>query len=76
MGEALADVLLGAAEPGGRLPVTLPAAESDCPVLRAMPVDGVLRYNEGLLIGYPAVRLRARAGLHHLGIRVAAGLGW
>ena len=52
MGEALADVLLGAAEPGGRLPVTLPAAESDCPVLRAMPVDGVLRYNEGLLIGY------------------------
>ncbi|HEY2281405.1 MAG TPA: glycoside hydrolase family 3 C-terminal domain-containing protein, partial [Streptosporangiaceae bacterium] len=52
MGEALADVLLGRAEPGGRLPVTLPAAEADCPVLHARPVDGVLRYDEGLLIGY------------------------
>ena len=53
MGEALADVLLGAAEPGGRLPVTLPAAEADCPVLAAVPdADGALRYAEGLLIGY------------------------
>jgi beta-glucosidase len=52
MGDALADVLLGRAEPGGRLPVTLPAAEADCPVLHANPVDGVLRYDEGLLIGY------------------------
>jgi beta-glucosidase len=52
MGEALADVLLGRAEPGGRLPVTLPAAESDCPVLHAVPRDGVLDYAEGLLIGY------------------------
>ncbi len=52
MGEALADVLLGHAEPGGRLPVTLPAAESDCPVLHAVPRDGVLCYDEGLLIGY------------------------
>ncbi len=37
IGEALADVLLGHAEPGGRLPVTLPAAEADCPVLHAQP---------------------------------------
>ncbi|HEY0716021.1 MAG TPA: glycoside hydrolase family 3 C-terminal domain-containing protein, partial [Streptosporangiaceae bacterium] len=51
-GEALADVLLGRAEPGGRLPVTLPAAEADCPVLHAVPVDGMLSYDEGLLIGY------------------------
>jgi beta-glucosidase len=51
-GGALADVLLGRAEPGGRLPVTMPAAEADCPVLHAVPVDGVLRYDEGLLIGY------------------------
>ena len=52
MGDALADVLLGAVEPGGRLPVTLPAAEADCPVLHAVPRDGQLRYSEGLLIGY------------------------
>jgi beta-glucosidase len=52
MGEALADVLLGRAEPGGRLPVTLPARESDCPVLHAIPRDGRIDYAEGLLIGY------------------------
>ena len=52
MGEALADVLLGRAEPGGRLPVTLPARESDCPVLHAIPRDGRVDYAEGLLIGY------------------------
>ena len=52
MGEALADVLLGHAEPGGRLPVTMPASEADCPVLHARPADGVLSYDEGLLIGY------------------------
>ena len=52
MGEALADVLLGRAEPGGRLPVTLPARESDCPVLHAVPRDGRIDYAEGLLIGY------------------------
>jgi len=52
-GPALADVLLGRAEPGGRLPVTLPAAESDSPVLHAAPAaDGALRYTEGHLIGY------------------------
>jgi beta-glucosidase len=52
-GDALADVLLGAAEPGGRLPVTLPAAEADCPVLHATPDEhGILDYSEGLLIGY------------------------
>jgi len=52
LGEALADVLLGHAEPGGRLPVTLPAAEADCPVLHAVPCDGRLEYSEGLMMGY------------------------
>jgi beta-glucosidase len=52
MGAALADVLLGQAEPGGRLPVTKPAAEADCPVLHAVPQDGRLEYREGLLVGY------------------------
>ena len=52
MGEALADVLLGAVEPGGRLPVTIPRREGDCPVLLAVPQFGDLSYSEGLLIGY------------------------
>lgn len=52
MGEALADVLLGLAEPGGRLPVTMPRHEADCPVLDAEPHFGELEYSEGLLMGY------------------------
>jgi beta-glucosidase len=52
MGDALADVLLGRAEPGGRLPVTIPVAEADCPVLHSVPRAGRLDYTEGLLIGY------------------------
>ena len=52
MGVALAEVLLGQAEPAGRLPVTIPAAEADCPVLHAAPDAGRLEYREGLLVGY------------------------
>lgn len=51
---ALADVLLGRTEPGGRLPTTWPARLADSPVSRVTPVDGALRYEEGLLIGYRA----------------------
>lgn len=53
-GGALADVLGGAAEPGGRLPTTWPASENDVPVLDTTPVDGTLAYTEGLDIGYRA----------------------
>jgi beta-glucosidase len=53
-GHALADVLLGATEPGGRLPTTWPAVAADCPVLSTTPHDGVLAYEEGLFIGYRA----------------------
>ena len=51
-GEALADMLTGAVEPGGRLPVSVPRAEADSPVLSADPVAGELTYAEGLLVGY------------------------
>ena len=50
LGHALADVLLGDAEPGGRLPTAWPADEQGLP--SAQPVDGVLTYAEGLFIGY------------------------
>ena len=80
MGDALADVLLGAVEPGGRLPVTLPAAEADCPVLHAVPrrrpaallrgpADRVPRLRPGRNV--PALPVRPRPRLHHLG----AGVG-
>jgi beta-glucosidase len=61
MGDALADVLLGRAEPGGRLPVTIPAAEADCPVLHSVPEQGKLEYTEGLLIGYRGYDQAGRA---------------
>jgi beta-glucosidase len=51
-GEALADVLSGDAEPGGRLPLSMPRAEADSPVLQAQPDNGTLAYAEGLLVGY------------------------
>ncbi|MBD0324158.1 MAG: glycoside hydrolase family 3 C-terminal domain-containing protein, partial [Aldersonia sp.] len=53
-GHALADVLLGRHEPGGRLPTTWPAEESDVPVLSTTPTDGVMQYREGIHIGYRA----------------------
>ena len=49
-GNALADVIFGATEPGGRLPTTWPASEHGLP--STAPVDGVLEYAEELAIGY------------------------
>ena len=53
-GDAVADVLLGAVEPGGRLPTTWGATDEDVPVLSTTPVEGVLAYTEGIHIGYRA----------------------
>ncbi|MDV5145345.1 glycoside hydrolase family 3 C-terminal domain-containing protein [Streptomyces sp. SBC-4] len=53
-GDALADVLTGAEEPGGRLPTTWPAALADVPVTEVTPTEGVLDYTEGVFIGYRA----------------------
>ncbi|MFF5204817.1 glycoside hydrolase family 3 protein [Streptosporangium sp. NPDC000396] len=60
-GEALADVLFGDAEPGGRLPTTWPARESDVPVLNVTPAGGEVAYDEGLFIGYRAWERSGRA---------------
>ncbi|MFE1415949.1 beta-glucosidase [Streptomyces sp. NPDC058746] len=53
-GAALADVLLGDKEPGGRLPTTWPARFADAPVTEVVPTEGRLEYTEGLFIGYRA----------------------
>lgn len=49
-GNAIADVILGRSEPGGRLPTTWPAREDGLPSV--LPADGELRYEEGLRVGY------------------------
>ncbi|MEX0171299.1 beta-glucosidase family protein [Streptomyces sp. LMG1-1-1.1] len=53
-GAALADVLTGAEEPGGRLPTTWPVALADVPVTEVTPTDGELDYAEGVFVGYRA----------------------
>lgn len=50
---ALAAVLAGAAEPGGRLPTTFPDRYEDHPALFNYPGEqGEVRYGEGLFMGY------------------------
>jgi beta-glucosidase len=71
-GHALADVLLGAAEPGGRLPTTWPVEGADCPVLSTTPIDGVQAYEEGVFIGYRAWERTAVAPRYPFG----HGLGY
>ncbi|MDX6197828.1 MAG: beta-glucosidase [Actinomycetota bacterium] len=53
MAEALTDVLLGTAEPAGRLPVTLPQRIEHTPAYGAFPgSNSHIAYAEGLLVGY------------------------
>ena len=49
-GTAIANVLFGDAEPGGRLPVSFPADESQGP--RPYRGGGTVRYDEGVFVGY------------------------
>ncbi|GAC1589094.1 MAG: glycoside hydrolase family 3 C-terminal domain-containing protein [Acidimicrobiales bacterium] len=52
-GDALADVLVGRSDPGGRLPVTIPFALRDSPAYLAHPpLDGRALYGEGLFVGH------------------------
>ncbi|CCH76599.1 putative beta-glucosidase (Glycosyl hydrolase,family3) [Nostocoides japonicum T1-X7] len=70
MGPALADVLTGVAEPGGRLPVTFPAGEEGLP--SPFPVEGDVVYSEGLDIGYRAHERSGREPAYAFG----HGLGY
>ncbi len=59
MGNAIADVLSGDAEPGGRMPTTWPKPEAVF-APQNVPEDGIVRYEEGIYIGY---RAYAKAGI-------------
>jgi beta-glucosidase len=53
LANALADVLVGEAEPGGRLPITMPVCLEHTPAFGNFPAEASsVRYGEGLLIGY------------------------
>ena len=74
MAAGLADVLVGTAEPGGRLPTTIPMRLEHAPSHANFPGEnGELRYGEGVFMGYrgyraqrdrAAVPVRARPELH------------
>ena len=71
-GSALARVLFGDVDPGGRLPATFPRRAADLPEAgipsRYPGVNDVVRYSEGLLVGYrwfDARRLRPAFSFGH-----------
>ncbi|MFI9253254.1 beta-glucosidase H [Streptomyces sp. NPDC053069] len=70
-GAALADVLTGTHEPGGRLPTTW-GSLADAPVTQVVPTDGELPYAEGVFIGYRAWERSARTPAYPFG----HGLGY
>ena len=73
-GNALADILYGEAEPGGRLPQTFPVNEKQAAFAKAAypGTGGVAKYTEGLLVGYRAYDAHQRKPLFPFGY----GLGY
>jgi beta-glucosidase len=70
MAGGLADVLLGEAEPAGRLPTTLPVRLEHNPSFGNFPGEnGHVRYGEGVLVGYRWYEAR------HLPVRFPFGHG-
>ena len=69
-GNALADILLGDTEPGGRLPTTWPKTEEGLPP--TAPQSGILDYDEGIFVGYRAYDRDGREPLFRFG----HGLGY
>ena len=71
-GNALAAVIYGTEEPGGRLPTTWGATLEETPITNTDPIDGALVYSEGLNIGYRAWSKANRTPAYHFGF----GLGY
>jgi beta-glucosidase len=71
--EALAGVLAGDREPGGRLPVSIARLESDyCGYELKPDADGRLYYREGVLIGYRGLIAKGAPARHAFG----SGMGY
>ncbi len=71
--EALAGVLAGDLEPGGRMPVTIARSEADYPGYALKPeADGKLNYSDATRIGYRGIIAAGNTALHTLG----AGQGY
>jgi beta-glucosidase len=68
MAAGLTDVLLGEADPGGRLSMTFPERIEDTPAFGNFPgEDGEVRYGEGLLVGYRWYETRSVPSLFPFG---------
>jgi len=71
--EALAAVLAGDREPGGRMPVTIARSEADYPGYALKPAaDGTLAYSDGTRVGYRGIIAAGKTAQHTLG----AGQGY
>lgn len=70
-GPAIARVLFGDADPGGRLPATFPRSEADLPTAgdpQAYPGQGeTVTYKEGLLVGYRFYDAKGKAPAYPFG---------
>ncbi|NIA52381.1 glycoside hydrolase family 3 protein [Massilia sp. TW-1] len=72
-GRALAQVLAGDREPGGRMPVTIARDDADYPALSLQPdANGDLPYSEGTRVGYRGLAARGIAPRQAFG----AGFGY
>jgi beta-glucosidase len=72
-GAALAQVLAGDREPGGRMPVTIACEDSDYPALSLQPdANGDLHYGDGVRVGYRGLAAKGVAPRQALG----SGLGY
>ncbi len=70
---ALASVLAGDSEPGGRMPVSIAREEADYPCLSTTPdANGDLSYAEGVKIGYRGMISKGTPSRHALG----SGMGY